>query len=306
MQLQHGERLGRYEVHSLIAAGAAGDVYRARDTRLDRAVALKVLATGAGFDPDRFTRFAQEARTTALINHPNIVAVYDVGVVDGVPIVVSELLEGETLRTRLRRGRLPVPAAVGYAIQIAHGLIAAHHLGVMHCALTPENLIVGADDQLKIVDFGLARCRGVGAALTGSPEESTRPPTAGCTVGYTSPEQAGGGTVDERSDIFSLGVILYEMIAGAAPFQAETTLDTLHAILKEAPRPLPARIGLRPDLKHVVQHCLEKAPAARFQSARDVAFVLEFTLRSPRQAAPRPAPKRLLPSVLRRLWPAVC
>jgi serine/threonine protein kinase len=293
MLLQGGCRVGRYEIDRFLGGGTAGEVYRARDTQLGRAVALKVLRAGGCVVADRFTRLTKDARTTALINHPNIVAVYDVGAADGVPFVASELLEGETLRSRLRGGPLPVPLAVRYALQIAHGLIAAHHLGVVHGALKPENLIVGENGELKIVDFGLAGWRG----------DATE---AGRMAGYLSPEHISGEVIDERSDIFGLGVVLYEMLAGASPFDSGTTIDTLLAVQQAAPRPLPARIGLTPDLAHTIEHCLEKRPAARFQSGRDVAFVLEFMLRAPRPVAPVGAPARRLPAMLRRLWPAVC
>ncbi len=301
MTLQTGSRLGRYEVDSLIASGGTGDVYRARDTQLNRHVALKVLASSVLRDPERLTRFTQEARTTALINHPNIVAVYDVGSNDGLPFVVSELLRGQTLRERMKDGPLPIRAAVSYTLEIAQGLIAAHHLGVIHRDLKPENVFVTEDGRLKILDFGLAKCRNEVLGLPDDSSKSTQPGTIMGTVGYMSPEQVRGcgATVDERSDIFSLGVILHEMIAGVAPFERETPVETLYAILKDEAPSLHAREGLTEDLEHVIRHCLEKSPTARFQSARDLAFVLEFTLRAqqppPRQASP---PRRILDSIL--------
>jgi len=291
MTLQSGFRLGRYEIDRLIASGGMGDVYRARDTRLDRAVALKVLATAVLADPERLTRFTTEARTTALINHPNIVAVYDVGSEDGLPFVVSELLRGETLRVRMKRGALPVREAVAYAHEIATGLIAAHHLGVVHRDLKPENVFVTDDGRLKILDFGLAKCRADTLGLPDDSSKSTQPGTILGTVGYMSPEQVRGSTVDERADIFSLGVILYEMLAGAVPFERETPIETLYAILKEEAPPLPSRVEQTDDLEHIVRHCLEKHPNERFQSARDLAFVLQFVLRTTSAPAPVPPPK---------------
>jgi serine/threonine protein kinase len=289
MILQSGSRLGRYEVDGLIASGGMGDVYRARDTRLHRTVALKVLATSVLSDPERLARFTQEARTTALINHPNIVAVYDVGSEDGLPFVVSELLRGETLRARLKGGAMPVPVAVSHAAEIAQGLIAAHHLGVVHRDLKPENVFVTEDGHLKILDFGLAKCRNETLGLPDDGSKSTQPGTILGTVGYMSPEQVRGGTIDERADIFSLGVMLYEMIAGQTPFERETPIETLYAILKDEPAALAPREELTEDLAHVIRHCLEKNPNARFQSARDLAFVLEFSLRVQQATPLRPS-----------------
>jgi serine/threonine protein kinase len=286
MTLHTGSRLGRYEVDSLIGSGSMGDVYRARDTRLNRAVALKVLAANVVADPERLTRFAQEARTTALISHPNIVEVYDIGAEEGLPFVVSELLKGVTLRARIARGPLPVRIAVSYALEIAHGLTAAHHLGVVHRDLKPENVFVTDDGRLKILDFGLAKCRHETLGVTDTSSKSTQPGTILGTVGYMSPEQVKGATVDDRSDIFSVGVILYEMIAGRAPFDRETPIETLYAILKEEASALGQRPGVSDELERIVRHCLEKNPNARFQSARDLAFVLEFQLRSTQQPPP--------------------
>jgi serine/threonine protein kinase len=299
MSLYSGFRLGPYEVDSLIASGGMGDVYRARDTRLDRKVALKVLSPSVTSDAERLARFAQEARTTALINHPNIVAVYDVGADQGMPFVVSELLRGETLRARMKDGALPVSAAVNCALEVARGLIAAHQLGVVHRDLKPENIFITEDERVKILDFGLAKCRNETlGSLHQDSAVSTQAGTLLGTVGYMSPEQVRGASADERSDIFSLGVILHEMISGVTPFHRGSAIETLHAILKDDAPVLPHREGISPELGQVIRHCLEKAPDARFQSARDLAFVLELTLRSPQSHLPRPRrARRLLESI---------
>lgn len=303
MNLHTGSRLGPYEVDSLIASGGMGTVFRARDTRLNRQVALKVLAPGGPIDPERLARFTQEARTTALLNHPNIVAVYDVGADRGMPFVVSELLRGETLRARMKGGALPVRVAVGYAAEIARGLFAAHHLGVVHRDLKPENIFITDDERVKILDFGLAKCRHDTLDITREDSSvSTQPGTLLGTVGYMSPEQVRGAATDSRSDIFSLGVILHEMISGTAPFHGDSAVETLHAILKDDPPVLPRSKGVAPALEHVIRHCLEKSPDARFQSARDLAFVLEFMLRAPDAQPPRTSQARgFLASILNLL-----
>jgi serine/threonine protein kinase len=277
MNLRTGLRLGPYEVERLIGAGGTSEVYQARDTRLHRKVALKVLVPGVTVDADRLARFAQEARTTALLSHPNVVGVYDVGSHEGLPYVVSELLYGETLRARMTRGPLPVRVVIGHAVEIARGLAAAHEAGIVHRDLKPENLFVTEEERLKILDFGLARCR---KETLGFPHQdsstSTQPGTILGTVGYMSPEQVRGGSTDARADIFSVGVILHEMLSGAAPFHGDSAVETMHAILKQETPPLPHRREGSPELARVVRHCLEKNPSARFQSARDLAFVLEF------------------------------
>jgi len=300
MRLAAGHRLGPYEVDGFLASGGMGDVYRARDTRLDRPVALKVLAQSVTTDADRLARFAQEARTTALVNHPNIVAVYDVGSDQGLPYVVSELLRGDTLRGCLKNGAVPVRTAIAYALEIARGLIAAHHLDVVHRDLKPENIFITTDGRVKILDFGLAKCRNVTLGCPHDPAASTMPGTLLGTVGYMSPEQVRGGAADERSDLFSLGVILHEMISGVAPFHGDSALETLQAILKDDPPLLPEREGVSTELERIIRHCLEKSPDARFQSARDLLFVLESALISPQRASrsqPRPA-RRLVESIL--------
>jgi eukaryotic-like serine/threonine-protein kinase len=283
MTLAPGDRLGPYEIQAAIGAGAMGEVYRARDPRLGRDVAIKVLPGSFTTDPDRLRRFEQEARAAAALNHPNILAVYDIGARDGVPYVVSELLEGQTLREQLSAGPLSVRKAVEYAIQIAHGLEAAHEKGIVHRDLKPENLLVMANGRVKILDFGLAK-------LTDGPLGSAGPAEAGSdtthtsitmpgvvlgTVGYMSPEQIRGLPTDHRSDIFSFGAILYEMLSGHRAFRGDTTADTMMAILKEPHAPVPAERNLPAALERIVDRCLEKAAAARFQSAGDLAFALE-------------------------------
>ena len=280
MTLQHGARLGPYEIDGLIAAGSMAEVYRARDTRLDRGVAVKVLVPGLAVDADRLARFAQEARATALLSHPNVVNIYDIGFHDGLPYVVSELLEGATLRGQLSRGALRVRVAVMQAIEIARGLAAAHDAGIVHRDLKPENIFVTAEGRLKILDFGLAKCRRDTLGLPNDSSKSTQPGIILGTVGYMAPEQVRGAATDHRSDIFSFGIILHEMLSGAAPFQRESAVETLHAILKDEVPPLSAVSACSPELELVVRRCLEKRREARFQSAHDLAFVLEFLVQS--------------------------
>jgi serine/threonine protein kinase/Tol biopolymer transport system component len=288
MALTAGTKLGPYEIVSPLGAGGMGEVYRARDTRLGRDVALKVLPASYSADPDRLCRFEQEARATATLNHPNIMAVFDVGRQDGSPYIVSELLEGESLRTRLHAGPLPVRKALEYAVQVIHGLAAAHDRGIFHRDLKPENIFVTRDGHAKILDFGLAKLTlpdpGTGAGLSATLDSATGQGALLGTVGYMSPEQLRGATIDARSDLFSFGVVLYEMLSGHRAFRGQTTADTISAILREEPPDLTATgRDVPPMLERIVRHCLEKDPAARFQSARDIAFDLETlsTITSP-------------------------
>jgi Tol biopolymer transport system component len=281
MSLSPGTRLGPYEILSPLGAGGMGEVYKAKDTRLGREVAVKVLPASYSADADRLRRFEQEARTAGLLKHPNILAIYDIGVHDSSPFIVSELLEGETLRARLSGGALSVRKAVDYATQTAHGLAAAHAKGIIHRDLKPENLFLTADGRIKILDFGLAKLTSRGGAessLTEAPTmpAETDPGSVLGTVGYMSPEQVRGKAADARSDLFAFGAILYEMLSGKRAFHKDTAAETMTAILKEEPPELSeTNRSLPPGLERIVRHCLEKSPEERFQSAGDVAFDLQ-------------------------------
>ena len=257
-----------------------GEVYRARDEKLNRYVAIKVLPAIFSQDTDRLRRFEQEAQAAGTLNHPNILAVYDVGTHDDAPYVVSELLEGETLRERLDTGPIAQRKAIDYAIQVAHGLTAAHEKRIVHRDLKPENLFITKNDRVKILDFGLAKLVEPAADIeqTDVPTRrvNTEPGTVMGTVGYMSPEQVRGQIVDARSDMFSFGAVLYEMLTGQRAFRGDSTVETLNAILKEEPQEFSAtNRNLAPALERVVWHCIEKSPERRFQSANDVAFALE-------------------------------
>ena len=277
MSLAAETQLGPYKIISLIGSGGMGEVYRARDTRLLRDVALKVLPASFTNDPDRLRRFEQEARAVAALNHSNIVSVYDIGESGGVHYIVSELLDGETLRTRISAAAIPSRKAIELAVQLANGLAAAHEQGIVHRDLKPENIFITKAGRLKILDFGLAKLRKqlamaetVGAAAT-----ETQAGQVMGTVGYMSPEQVRGEAADHRSDIFSFGSILYEMLSGNRAFKRNTSAETMTAILNEEPPEISDRSGLAPALERIVRHCMEKQPVQRFQSAHDIAFDLE-------------------------------
>ena len=279
MALASGTKLGPYDIQSLLGSGGMGEVYRARDARLDRVVAIKVLPTSYSADAERLQRFVQEARSAAALNHPNILSIFDTGEERGAPYIVSELLEGQTLRERIRSGPLSSRKAVDYALQVARGLAAAHEKGIVHRDLKPENLFLTNDDRVKILDFGLAkltRPETDAGAEAPTVQVNTEPGQVMGTVGYMSPEQVRGKAADHRSDIFAFGSILYEMLSGQRAFRGETAADTMSAILKEEPVELTevAR-NVPPALERMVRHCLEKNPALRFQSAGDLAFNLE-------------------------------
>jgi WD40 repeat protein len=275
-----GARLGPYEILGAVASGGMGEVYRALDPRLGREVAVKVLAQEAPTD-DRLRRFEQEARTTGALNHPNIMAVYDIGNYDGKPFVVSELLEGDTLRGVMARAAVAPGRAIDYAIQITRGLSAAHAKGIVHRDLKPDNLFVTRDGLLKILDFGLAKVARAdrtkeGEAATDSVDPLTDPGTVLGTVGYMSPEQVRGLEVGPRSDLFSFGAVLFEMLAGRRPFVGPTPADVMTAILSQDPPPLSSISRQIPAaLDRIVRRCLEKRAEDRFSSAHDVRLALE-------------------------------
>ena len=297
MALTSGTRLGPYEIVAPLGAGGMGEVYRSRDSRLGREVAIKVLPASFHRDPERLRRFEQEARAAGALNHPNILVVYDVGSHDGAPYLVTELLEGATLRDRLRDGALPPRKAVEYAVQIVHGLAAAHDKGIVHRDLKPENVWICSDGRTKILDFGLAKLTETelheATATTLEPVLQTEPGVVLGTAGYMSPEQLRGQKADRRSDIFSFGAVLYEMLSGQSAFRRATAADTASAILKEEPpgllttgRNIPA------ILDDIVRHCLEKNPEERFQSARDLAFHLASMSSASDSSAALPAAMR--------------
>jgi Tol biopolymer transport system component len=275
-----GTRLGPYEILSSLGAGGMGEVYRARDGRLSRDVALKVIASDGPPDPERVRRFEQEARAVAALGHPNILAVYDVGTHEGQPYVVFELLDGETLRDRLQRGPLPVRKAIEVGVQIGQGLAAAHARGVVHRDLKPANLFLTRDGRVKILDFGLAKL--VEPTTREASREAT-PTVAGAflgTPGYAAPEQVRGAAVDHRADLFALGAVLYEMATGQKAFTGATPADTLSAVLTRDPPSMEGTVRGAGEpvpaiLERVVRRCLEKDSEERFQSARDVAFALD-------------------------------
>ena len=279
MALHPGTKLGPYEIVSLLGAGGMGEVYRARDTRLDREVAIKVLPETMANDADRLRRFEQEAKTIAALNHPDILGIHDVGSHQTQRYLVSELLEGQTLRQVLEGGALPVRRVIEYAQEIAKGLAAAHDKGIVHRDLKPENIFITKDDRVKILDFGLAKLAG----LQGSTDTAltlttpvTLPGVVMGTLGYMSPEQVRGAQSDARSDIFSFGAVLYEMLTGKRAFKRETAAETMTAILREEPPELSETGWHGPmGLQKVVSRCLEKNPERRFQSASDLGFAIE-------------------------------
>src|SRR5439155_1946566 len=280
MTIDTGTRLGRYEIRSKIGEGGMGEVYRARDTQLGRDVAVKVLPPTYSVDEHRLSRFEQEASAASALNHPNILIVHDIGSHDGSPYVVSELLEGETLRKRISGAALAQRRAIGYALEIANGLAAAHEKGIVHRDLKPDNIFITKDGRVKILDFGIAKLTQAEGtrSQTDIPTRrvDTGPGVVLGTVGYMSPEQVRGQAVDHRSDIFSFGAILYEMLSGRRAFHGESAADTMSAILKEDPADLSdTNQNISPTLERLVNHCLEKNPEARFHSASDLAFALE-------------------------------
>jgi eukaryotic-like serine/threonine-protein kinase len=274
MPLSTGTRLGAYEIIAPLGSGGMGDVYRARDGRLGRDVAIKVLPPAFAADPEALARFEREMKTLAGLPHPHIVAIYDAGHEGSTTYAVTELVDGETLADLVSRGPLPIRKAIEYGVQIARALAAAHDRGIVHRDLKPANVIVTHDGHVKVLDFGLARTAAV--AADGATTANTAPGLVMGTVGYMAPEQARGLPVDHRADIFAFGCVIYELIAGRRAFDRGSAADTLSAILREDPAPLSAQNpGVPPALERVVQRCLEKDPAERFQSARDLAFALD-------------------------------
>jgi eukaryotic-like serine/threonine-protein kinase len=304
MPLAPGARLGPYEVLAPLGAGGMGEVYRARDVRLRREVAVKVLPEGLSQDQDRLRRFEQEALAASALNHPNILTIHDIGSHSGFPYVVFELLEGQTLRERLSRGALPQDKAIDYAIQVANGMAAAHGKGIVHRDLKPDNIFVTTDGRVKILDFGLAKLTHPERETDRSSEAETF--TVGTeagvvmgTVGYMSPEQVRGLPADARSDLFSFGTVLYEMLSGRRPFSGPSSAETLSAILRDEPAPLSPG-SASPALERVVRRCLEKGPEGRFQTARDLAFALRESSGPHPGGAREPAPpgqRRIVPAV---------
>jgi len=273
--IRPGTRLGPYEIIDTIGHGGMGEVYRARDTRLERQVAIKTLASHAASDPHFHERFDREARAVAALSHPNILAIHDIGVHEGVPFVAVELLEGETLRSRIGNSPLPLSTVLEYATQIGRGLAAAHDRGIVHRDLKPENIFITLDGQIKLLDFGLAT-EPEGNGGDGPTRAQTDRGVILGTVGYMAPEQVRGERTDARTDIFSFGCVLYEMVSGRRAFIGDSRVETLHAILKEHPLDLASLRGdVPPILDRVIRRCLEKTPQSRFQTARDLVFALE-------------------------------
>ncbi len=294
--LSPGTQLGPYEVQSLVGAGGMGEVYRARDARLNRTVALKILPAQVAADPGRRQRFEQEARSASALNHPNIVSVYDIGEEAGLAYIVSELIDGESLREVIRRGPMPMSRLLDLAGQIAAALAAAHAAGIVHRDLKPENIMVTRDGRAKILDFGLAKQNAAaasgdagGAHAAAAGNDATRTVTStGAVIGtaaYMSPEQIRGEPVDHRSDIFSFGLVLYECVGGKLPFDRPTSVEIMAAILREDPAELPESVS--PALRQIVWHCLEKDPEHRFHSARDLGFALRTVSVTSATPAPR-------------------
>jgi serine/threonine protein kinase len=279
-----GAKLGNFEIVELLGRGGMGEVWRARDARLKRDVAIKVLPAATARDPDRIARFEREARAASALNHPNIVAVHDIGCDNGTYWIATELVHGDTLRRMIEASPLPASKAVDIATQVANGLAAAHAAGLVHRDLKPDNIMVTRDGHVKILDFGLAKQRRVaqGSTTTDLTDEGVVLGTAG----YMSPEQVRGEAVDHRSDLFSFGVVLYEMLCGKRAFAGDSSVEVMHAILKDEPAELPASVPAA--LGRIVRRCLEKDPDRRFQSAADLAFALHPSSPSLQRAA---APK---------------
>lgn len=299
MALHTDLELDAYTIDELLARGDMGELYRARDTRLDRRVALKLLTPRLANCAEHFARFDRDARALAVLNHPNIPAIYDVGSFDGRPFVVSELLEGVTLRQRMAAGPLSVQDAVNFALQIANGLAAAHDVGVIHRDLRPGHIFVTDEGVVKILDFGLGRCRPLNFELLAGNAHATWRTLLG-NIAYLSPEQARGGIADHRSDIFSLGLVLYEMVTGTLPFHGRSPAETLVALLN-ADLAASSTPGMNADLHRVIRNCIARDAGDRFQSARDLVLALELVDLTPGRPVGEASPsRRSLPS--RVMW----
>lgn len=296
--LTTGSRIAHYDILASIGAGGMGEVYRAHDTRIKRDVALKILPSAVASDPDRTRRFEQEAMAAGMLNHPNVLVVFDVGMYEGMPYIVSELLEGSTLRDHLTR-RLSIKKVTDFALQIANGLTAAHEKNIVHRDLKPENVFVLNDGRIKLLDFGLVKLLRPEFDEDQTRPHGTSPGMVVGTAGYMSPEQVRGDHVDHRSDIFSLGVILHEMIVGTQPFRRQSSVETMNAILHDDP-PVPAA-DTPPGFVRILQHALEKKPTNRFQSVKDMAFAIEALSDSGTHSAvvAKPEPARLRASFRR-------
>jgi eukaryotic-like serine/threonine-protein kinase len=296
MRLDPGARLGRFQIVARIGAGAMGEVYRARDPELDRDVAIKVLPAGVAGDPARLQRFETEARAVGRLDHPNLLAIHDIGRHQGAPYLVCEFLQGDTLRERLATGPLPLRQALGCAVQIAEGLAAAHERGVVHRDLKPANVFLTADGRVKILDFGLAKLvepGRPGESLAATRTAVTGPGMLLGTVAYMAPEQAAGSPVDHAADQFALGVMLYEMLAGRRPFGGERAPEILTAILRADPEPLSLAAPHVPaPLRWIVERCLAKEPSERYDTTRDLAKDLH-TLRERLPELAMPASSRV-------------
>lgn len=271
-----GETLGHYQIIEQIGAGGAGVVYRASDKRLKREVAIKVLLETFGSDPERLALFTQEAQAIAALSHPNILTLHDVGTERGLWYAVTEFLHGQTLRARMAHGPLPIDEAIEYAIEVSHGLAAAHAKDIVHMDLKPENLMVTDEGWLKILDFGVARVVRPGPSSDSDTTRTNRLDRGWGTLAYMSPEQVAGDQIDHRSDLFSLGTIVYEMVAGRHPFQRESSVLTMGAILRDDPAPVASlNPAVPPALDRIIRRSLRKPPSERFQSAREIRFALE-------------------------------
>jgi tetratricopeptide (TPR) repeat protein len=311
MTMQAGTEIaGRFRVVAQVGAGGMGEVYRARDLRLERDVAIKVPPAGLTADPDRLQRFEREARAAAALNHPNILALYDVGEHEGAPYLVSELLEGESLRERLAGGALPVKEVVRIGVQVARGLAAAHAKGIVHRDLKPDNLFLTADGTVKILDFGLASLRREAAEDEVASEAATATAVTAAgvvlgTAGYMAPEQVRGRKVDQRADIFALGCVLYELLTGRRAFAGGTTADTLGAILRDEPEPIGSfAVGVSPAIAELVSRCLEKSPEERLSSAHDLGLALQAVASDVGSASVSPS-LVVSPERRRRAWPVI-